>query len=63
MEDDDDYGMEDAEYWLRQSDEDEESSLEEGCVFPGQCCMPGPHFTSECHTAEMIRMQKGAARG
>lgn len=28
---------------------------EEGCCFPGECCMPGPHFRHECHTAEMIR--------
>jgi len=25
-----------------------------GCLFPGQCCMPGPHDKSECHTPEMI---------
>lgn len=24
------------------------------CAFPGDCCMPGPHFRSECHTAEML---------
>ncbi len=24
----------------------------EGCVLPGQCCMPCPHYTSECHSAE-----------
>lgn len=28
---------------------------EDGCEFPGQCCMPGPHTRSECHTAEMIQ--------
>jgi len=27
---------------------------DEGCLFPGQCCMPGPHYTSECHTPEML---------
>jgi hypothetical protein len=26
----------------------------EGCCFPGKCCMPGPHYESECHTAEML---------
>jgi len=25
-----------------------------GCLFPGKCCMPGPHDMSECHTADMI---------
>jgi hypothetical protein len=25
-----------------------------GCVMPGRCCMPGMHYPSECHTAEMI---------
>jgi hypothetical protein len=27
---------------------------EEGCLFPGKCVMSGPHFISECHTAEDI---------
>ncbi len=26
----------------------------EGCAFPGECCMPGPHYRHECHTAAMI---------
>lgn len=26
----------------------------EGCLFPGECCMPGPHYTTECHTAQML---------
>jgi hypothetical protein len=30
-----------------------EDDLEFGCHFPGECCMPGPHFKSECHTAAM----------
>ena len=26
-----------------------------GCLFPEECCMPDPyHFSSECHTAEMM---------
>ena len=25
------------------------------CVFPGKCVMPGEHFASECHTAEMMQ--------
>ena len=24
-----------------------------GCIFGERCCMPGPHFEDECHTAEM----------
>ena len=27
---------------------------EEGCLFPGECCMPGPHVKGECHTPDMI---------
>lgn len=23
------------------------------CYFPGECCMPGPHYPMECFTAEM----------
>ena len=23
------------------------------CLYPQECCMPGPHFTFECHTPEM----------
>lgn len=30
----------------------------EGCQFPGECCMPGPHYESECHTAEMLMAQE-----
>lgn len=25
-----------------------------GCHFPKECCMPGVHLRSECHTAEML---------
>lgn len=34
------------------SDEDDDHTL--GCVFPGECCMPGLHLKSECHTAAMM---------
>lgn len=27
--------------------------LDFGCCMPGECCMPGLHFPSECHTAAM----------
>jgi hypothetical protein len=34
---------------------DREDDDPEGCCYePGQCCMPGPHRLSECHTADMI---------
>ena len=23
------------------------------CLYPDECCMPGPHEPFECHTAEM----------
>ena len=23
------------------------------CIYPNECCMPGPHFAFECHTSEM----------
>jgi hypothetical protein len=31
----------------------------EGCLFPDNCCMPGPHYESECHTPEMLMAQEG----
>lgn len=27
---------------------------EEGCCFPEECLMPGPHLRSECHNVEMM---------
>jgi hypothetical protein len=37
---------------------DREDDDPEGCCYQdGQCCMPGPHRMSECHTAEMIEDQ------
>ncbi len=34
---------------------DDESPLgPEGCIFPRECCMPGPHYESECHTPQML---------
>jgi hypothetical protein len=52
-------------------DDDDENLLSErdpeidgeprlGCLFPGQCCMPGEHMTDECHTAEMLMQQEHA---
>ena len=28
-----------------------------GCCYPGECCMPGLHLLSECHTAADIEAQ------
>ena len=36
---------------------DETALGEDECLFPGRCCMPGDHYTSECHTAEDMMMQ------
>lgn len=32
--------------------EDERETF--GCVLGDRCCMPGPHYPSECHSAEMM---------
>ncbi len=46
----------------RDEDFDDESPLgPEGCLFPGNCCMPGPHYESECHTPEMLMAQEAEA--
>lgn len=29
------------------------------CLPPGECCMPGLHFPSECHTAADYERQHG----
>ncbi len=33
------------------ADEDREPAQFGCCLPPGECCMPGLHFPSECHTA------------
>ena len=38
-------------------DVDRSEDDQPGCVFPGECCMPGPHVKGECHTAKMIEDQ------
>ena len=30
------------------------------CLPPGECCMPGLHFPSECHTAADYEREHGA---
>lgn len=36
---------------------DQDVEVRWGCLFPGACCMPGPHMVDECHTAEMLMQQ------
>lgn len=55
MEDDDDLSPDSAEYYLNRHRDEEPEECEWGCCFPGECCMPGPHLKSECHTAQMVR--------
>jgi hypothetical protein len=33
----------------------------EPAPLPGKCCMPGPHYESECHTAEMLMAMESQA--
>lgn len=41
--------------------DDADSSRETfGCCFPGECCMPGLHFPSECHTAADYEREHGS---
>ena len=38
--------------------EGEDDEFEEfGCLYGADCCMPGLHFPSECHTGEMLEAQ------
>lgn len=39
---------------LDPEDPADDDCLQSGCLFPGECCMPGEHLTMECHTAEML---------
>ena len=47
-------GCEECVHWDDDEERDEEprEAPEFGCCLPpGECCMPGLHFPSECHTA------------
>lgn len=33
------------------------------CLYPNECCMPGPHFAFECHTPEMAEELAHEAEG
>lgn len=37
---------------------DEGEMMNEGCCYPGQCLMLGPHLKGECHTVEMIESEE-----
>lgn len=37
------------------SDDDEDDGI--GCCYPDECCMPGLHMLSECHTAADVEAQ------
>lgn len=40
--------------WEEFAGEEDREQPQFGCDFPERCCMPGLHFPSECHTAEMM---------
>ncbi len=42
------------------ADEDREPPDFGCCLPPGECCMPGLHFPSECHTAADYEREHGA---
>lgn len=57
--------MEDFEGFYSDDDEPPEREEEEwvvDCGYPN-CCMPGPHFRSECHNAEDIEAQQIVSEG
>lgn len=43
--------------------EDPEYENNNLCQFPGNCCMPGWHFASECHTPAMAEAWMREAHG
>ncbi len=49
---DDDFGSCSYEDDLFERDEFGREAF--GCCIPDQCCMPGPHFPSECVSVEMM---------
>ena len=48
---------EQAERWDGMEDFANEKLEEFGCLYGAACCMPGLHFPSECHTAEMLEAE------
>ncbi len=47
--------MDDEPYY---PDDEMFDPMQLGCLFPGNCLMPGPHMIGECHTAEMMEEQE-----
>ena len=45
---------------VEDADEDDRPPKFGCCLPPGECCMPGLHFPSECHTAADYEAQHGA---
>lgn len=53
--DDSEEAMQERDDNFARVNEDPESPLGPmGCLFPGECCMPGEHYESECHTPEHL---------
>lgn len=44
---------EDPDYYQGEIEEEPEDEDRYVCLFPDNCCMPGPHTNDECHTPEM----------
>jgi len=50
----------DCDESVRLPEDDPRDPPEFGCCLPpGECCMPGLHFPSECHTAADYERQHG----
>ena len=49
---DDDFGDRYADEDLVERDEFGHEAF--GCLFPSQCCMPGPHYPPDCVSVEMM---------
>jgi hypothetical protein len=44
---------------LEELDDDDDEREEYGtCCMPDRCCMPGMHYPSECHDAEMLQAEE-----
>lgn len=44
-------------HYLECNDGEDFADDDVGCCYPGECCMPGEHIRSECHTAADIDAQ------
>ena len=50
------FDAEDDDYYAHEDlvERDEFGYEAFGCLFPSQCCMPGPHYPSDCVSVEMM---------